>query len=618
MPTNPFKQRSRSSSSNREERTMEMETPPPLLQNPPPLTVREPPPALQQQLHLHDIPQLQLRTTPALPPGAQSLEHEEIITTDDPMSTYGGLPLAEKTNAIIKVHETGHVYGVERGRRLDRYPTENETKAINATGTIPKEENDYEAIERVQLTENEQLRKTIKLLQQQVISLQSNQSKLQDLQQHQTTNIKGLQQDVLIQGHDLEAATQDISSMDRDINEMKEVSTRYTSKSSSRRVSRENSRRNSPTRETLRSTQRKLRDIQERQEENQEEEEEFPETDEPETEAAKHTTLTLGKIMSNRSIWSVLRDLKDTELDQYPSWLETFEDDWNAFGLPRKHLAAAMLRKMPNRLRLAARTEQISNLKDLKTFLYVNIFSGKNYTFMKNTYKEKNKMAHDDHDFAKVLENIKVLQVPTLMSLQPELQKLPKETKKTLFDKEVLDLFEYAIPYTVKAQATLRGMEKSWEDLFKSCMQTASARLVSQQGKQQQAQKPNTTPKKIGLLTTTETQRKGQNNKWCHYHKVTTHSTEECRAKPQAPQSFEPTTQKKFIVAKDGQRNYCGFCVPMAAQLPTKVCSHCWRHSDPGVAIPMDNCFKCRHQNRMKKREENPPPQSQESDNDTA
>ena len=239
----PFKQRSRSSSSNREEKeeqTTTMETPPPLPPLPPPLTLREPPPVPQQQLHLQDLPQLQPRPTPALPPGAQSLQQEEIIITDDVMSTYGGLPLAEKTNAIIKVHETGHVYGVVRGGRLDRHPTEK-----NVTGTIPKED-DYEAIAigKEKLTENERLKRTIKLLEEKVASLQLNQSTIQDVQQKQTTKIAGLRQDVLTQGQDIEAATQDITSMDHDINELKEE-TRYTSKSSSRRVSRENSRQNS-------------------------------------------------------------------------------------------------------------------------------------------------------------------------------------------------------------------------------------------------------------------------------------------------------------------------------------------------------------------------------------
>ena len=105
-------------------------------------------------------------------------------------------------------------------------------------------ENDYETVEKEKMVESEALKRMFKQLEQEVSSLQLNQSELLQLQKQiqnqiksQNKEIEGCQQDIMTQSHDIDKVTKDITSINKDVLELKNASTRYTSRSSSRRTS---------------------------------------------------------------------------------------------------------------------------------------------------------------------------------------------------------------------------------------------------------------------------------------------------------------------------------------------------------------------------------------------
>ena len=87
-------------------------------------------------------------------------------------------------------------------------------------------------------------------------------------------------------------------------------------------------------------------------------------------------------------------------------------------------------------------------------------------------------MSQNDTSYPEVLRAIQTEQVPVLLSLQPELLGATEETLATVRDREILTLFKEAIQPTVRALAYTKGAAANYKDLFKSCNEAASAKLV--------------------------------------------------------------------------------------------------------------------------------------------
>ena len=229
---------------------------------------------------------------------------------------------------------------------------------------------------------------------------------------------------------------------------------------------------------------------------------------------------------------------------------------------------------------------------------------------------------------------IKTDQVPILLSLQTELQEVSPETYQTIARREALDLFSNALPQTTLAIALNKGMASNIEDLYKSVNESESAKLklaglnpqnsqdskkiaaleVQPNGLDVSAQTDNSTEKLQKEIKRLKAEianmKKKSGKKYCSFHKTTSHDTKECKKlqsiSESAPNSNQ-YTQRRFIITEDGSKNLCGYCATHRLKLPTANCRHCWKHSNPGKAVPSADCGSCKFNRRIKDRPEVPP-----------
>ena len=130
--------------------------------------------------------------------------------------------------------------------------------------------------------------------------------------------------------------------------------------------------------------------------------------------------------------------------------------------------------------------------------------------------------------------------------------------------------------------------------------------------------------KKSNAPTNTDSRSEGSESKrgmYCFYHKSRGHNSKDCNylKNNKLPEDTEKPnpSEKRYIMLEGGRRNYCGFCVPNQVKLQNQ-CQHCWRHSNPAVAVDRDECNACKYQNRIKSRDPaQTPPSQNENKNDT-
>ena len=309
------------------------------------------------------------------------------------------------------------------------------------------------------------------------------------------------------------------------------------------------------------------------------------------------------------------------------------------------------LRKLPEVLRQTALDKTIETEADLRVFLHQNIFGGRSYEYQKSQYMENNKMSQNDTSYPEVLRAIQTEQVPVLLSLQPELLGATEETLATVRDREILTLFKEAIQPTVRALAYKKGAAANYKDLFKSCNEAASAKLVlakttgrkdgdskaiaglqveetvspkeeELKGKIKKLENIiSALKKKTSGSTNTESRSEGSENKrgmYCFYHKSRGHNSKDCLylKNNKLPENTEKTNppDKRYIMLEGGRKNYCGYCVPNQVKLQNH-CHHCWKHSNPAVAVDRDECNACKYQKRIQTRETGQSSPSQNENN---
>ena len=682
-----FKTKSRSSSHSpkRNSDTMEDYFLPPLPKNPPPFLSTS-------------VPTPSFPPPPPIPSHPTQTTGRTLLTSDEPFSTYGEKEFAP-TTAIIKDEETANIYAVTKGPKLgnfeqDRlmgaaslntahYIDQEKVKSsatpatvASLTGTRPKNNTAvYEKIQENLLKEEntlENMQKEITRLQAKGVQDRKEIGKLQFFAQATTDKVKEhndtldtLQQDMEDTDGDLRRLVKDVSENHHDITELRSTSSRRSSRSSSRMSSRANSRPPSPTSDILVGTSAKLhrhqQELAELEQQKQKVQQELDmERYKPTVPiiqsnyAPKEKTYnSVADLIHNKAVWNSLESLKEDKLERYQQWYKTFSYDYKSFKLPPELQVEAALRKVPTELRQAAMDRDIVTETDLRKFLHENIFGGRSVEYAKEKFNEINKMGPNDSNYPEVLRTIQTEQVPVLMSLQEDLIDLPEETLKVIRDKETLELFKAAIQTTVNAVARNKGMAGNYKDLFRSCNDAASAKLllaasgkkVSESSKQiagveVQANGLDVTSNdppsreqelmaKIKKLENALSKKKGlppnqpryQNDnvkRWCYYHKSGGHYSKDCRQllnnkipedNANGQRATPPPQQNKYMWTDNGKKCWCGHCVPNKKVL-YNLCNHCWRHSDPARAINREDCLKCKFNKRISDRPAAPPPQT--------
>ena len=642
-------------------KSKETEFPPEVLgatSDPPPPLPSVPPPLLTDPLPPVPPP---LQAEP--PPPANT---DTFIFSQQPFTSFGVHSFPE-TNVIIRNNDNQHIYDADKGKRLD---VDNKTVAAtvtnktdyNALGARPKEnvekvikDKDDAVYEQLQ-NELPSIQETLKNIEEEIQNLKSKDNKMnskldtiKSIAIKTGAKVKEHNEAIVNLNEELTEQDDELEQIAKDIGDLKSTSSRSSSRRSSRAGTRLPSRAGSrlpsrdasPTSEVLQRTSDQLeRDLQHLHSE-LERAEDISERKEKKN---NHTYNDIGDIITHKAIWNSLPALTEEQQERYPMWLATFVNDFKTFKLPPHLMVQAAIQKLPITLKTTIMNQPIHTRDDLEDFLRQQIFAGRVYSYQKEMYMRDNKMSESDRDFPTLLRRIRTDQVPTLIALQTELRGASTETLQIISKREELELFSEAIPATTHAIALNKGMSSTIEALFKSCNESESAklRLSGNQTQQEDTKKiaaievqangidvstpGDTQPteaeprskedlqKEIKRLKSTiaNLRKKKGNKKYCYYHKSTNHDAKECTKLQGIPENTVPKqqSQRKFIFTEDGSKNMCGYCAAHRLKLPTANCRHCWRHSNPGKAVPNNDCGSCKFNRRVRDRPDQPPPGS--------
>ena len=650
MNKNPFKamSRSRSASGDRER-----QVPPPAEDTPPPgLPAPAPPPAPPRPAHtLHHTDGAQSLLLQAVAPAVKQPTGTtdsdlELVISDEVIDVYNDQTIQAPANVLIKNLTSGGLYSVQKGDK------QNQPHGVGVEqhnlGARPKL---YEQIDSPSATEV--LEKKLSEITKRVSELSALANVTTGQLKEHHSEISKLQTDMDITDGNIDQITSDIKDNYKDIRSI--IDSKRSSRSSTRASSRRSSRDNSPsdTEEVLKKTSSELQRHKKKLEQ-------IERAKSDQTEAIngqrklKKKFATVADIMEKKAIWSNLSELREDKIERYQSWLKTLIHDYQSFSLPEELLVPVALRKLPEVLRQTALDKTIETEADLRIFLHQNIFGGRSYEYQKSQFIESNRMSQNDTNYPEVLRAIQTEQVPVLMSLQPELLGANEETLATVRDREILSLFKDAIQPTVRAVAYQKGAAANYKDLFRSCNEAASAKLVlAKSGGRKEGDNKTiaglqvediTSPreeelkgkikklenivsalkKKMNASPNSDSRNEGSENRrgmYCFYHKSRGHNSKDCLylKHNKLPENTEKTDppEKRYIVLEGGRRNYCGFCVPNQVKLQNQ-CQHCWRHSNPAVAVVRDECKACQYQKRVQGRDPaQTPPSQNDNKNDT-